>query len=70
MSQPLWLVDAGRSLPIDNINQLPRIPNKIHMQLSLLIKDELGFRVEGARALGLIRIIYVEFASRQIVGGR
>ncbi len=63
MSQPMCLVDAGRSLPIDNINQLPRVPNKIHMQLALLIKHELGFRVEGARALGFIRIIYVEFAS-------
>jgi len=69
MSQPMCLVDAGRSL--QSIHQpTSKVPNKIHMQLALLIKHELGFRVEGARALGFIRIIYVEFAGRQIVGGR
>ena len=58
------LVDAGCSFPIDNVNQLPRVPNEIPLQLPLLIDHELGFRVQQARALGLIRVIQVEFSSR------
>jgi hypothetical protein len=33
------LVNAGRSLPIENVNQVPRVPDKIHLQLSLLISS-------------------------------
>jgi len=64
------LVNAGRSLPIENVNQIPGVPNEIHLQLSLLIDHELGCRVQHARALALVRIIHVEFASRQVVVGR
>src|ERR1700686_4353845 len=64
------LVNAGRSLPIENVNQIPGVPNEIHLQLSLLIDHELGCRVQHARALALVRIIQVEFASRQVVVGR
>src|ERR1700675_863107 len=60
-------VNAGRPLPIENINQVIGIPNEIHLQLSLLIDHEFGCRVQLARALALVRIIQVEFASRQVV---
>ena len=70
MSKLPRLVDAGSSLPIDNVNQLPGKPNEIVLQLTLLIDRELRFRVEGARALGLIPVVYVEFTRGQIVGGR
>src|SRR5216683_185258 len=64
------LVNAGRSLPIDNANQVPRVPNEIHLQLSLLIDDELGCRVQDARALALVRVVHIEFAGRQVISGR
>jgi hypothetical protein len=58
------LVDAGCSLPIDNVNQLPRIPDEIPLQLPVLIDHELSFRVQEARALTLIGVIQVEFSNR------
>src|SRR6266446_3239581 len=64
------LVDAGRSLPIDNVNQVPRVPNKIHLQVAVLIDHELGCRVQDARALAFVRVVQIKFSSRQIVGGR
>src|ERR1700675_4426107 len=64
------LVNGGRSLPIDDVNQLPRIPNEIHLQLPLLIDLELGGRVQHARALAFVRVVQIEFASRQVVGRR
>src|ERR1700674_4622470 len=70
MSQLPRSVDAGSSLPIDNANELPGEPHKIVLQLPLLIDRELGFRVEGARALGFILVVNVEFTDRQIVGSR
>src|ERR1700730_19218316 len=70
MSQPRHLINAGRSLPIENVNQLPRIPNEIHLQLPLLIDHELCFRVKDARTLALVRIIQVEFTGGQVVSGR
>jgi hypothetical protein len=41
----LRLVNAWRSLPIDNVDQVPRIPDEIHLQLSLLIDHRLDCRV-------------------------
>src|ERR1700674_4288922 len=70
MSQLPRSVDAGSSLPIDNANELPGEPHKIVLQLPLLIDRELGFRVEGAHALGFILVVNVEFTGRQIVGSR
>src|SRR6266446_6493188 len=70
MPQAPHLVNAGRSLPIDNVNQVPRVPNEIHLQLPLLIDHELGCRIQDARAFALVRVVQVEFASRQVVGGR
>ena len=70
MPQTTHLVNAGRSLPIDNVNQVPRIPNEIHLQLALPIDHDLGCRVQDARALALVRVVYVELASGQVVGGR
>src|ERR1700730_16241258 len=64
------LVNAGRSLPIDNASQVPRIPDEIHLQLSLLIDHKLGRRVQDTRALALVRVVQVELASRQVIGGR
>jgi outer membrane receptor protein involved in Fe transport len=58
-SQPRHLINAGRSLPIENVNQLPRVPNEIYLQLSLLIDLELRFGVEHARALALVRIVQI-----------
>ena len=60
MPQTTHLVNAGRSLPIDNVNQVPRIPNEIHLQLALLIDHDLGCRVQDARALALVRVVQVE----------
>jgi hypothetical protein len=56
-------VNTGRSLPIENVNQLPRVPDKIHLQLSLLINRQLGCRVQDTRALALIGVVHIEFAS-------
>src|SRR5216684_3041961 len=70
MPQAPHLVNAGRSLPIDNVNQVPRVPNEIHLQLPLLVDHELGCRVQDARALALVGVVQVELASRQVVGGR
>ena len=53
------LINSGRSLPIENVNQLPRVPNEIYLQLPLLIDLELGCRVEHARALALVRVIQI-----------
>src|SRR5438445_5540315 len=64
------LVDAGRSLPIDNVNQVPRVPNNVPLQVAVLIDHELGCRVQDARALAFVRVVQVKFSSRQIVGGR
>jgi hypothetical protein len=56
-------VNTGRSLPIENVNQLPSVPDKIHLQLSLLINRQLGCRVQDTRALALIDVVHTEFAS-------
>jgi hypothetical protein len=69
-TRPAESVDARRSLPIENVNEFPWESNEIHLQLSLLIHRDLGCRVKDAGALSLIRIVQVEFASRQVVGGR
>jgi hypothetical protein len=59
----LQSVDAGSSLPIDNVNKLPGKSNKVVLQLPLLIDGELCFGVEAARALGFILVINVEFTG-------
>jgi hypothetical protein len=59
MSRPRHLINAGRSLPIDNVNQLPRVANEIYLQLPLLIDLELGCGVEHARALTLVRVVQI-----------
>ena len=56
-SQPLRLVNPGRSLPIDKVNQLPWVPNEIDLQLPLLIDGELGCGVQDTRAFALVRVI-------------
>ena len=43
--EPPHLVNAGRPLPIENVNHVPRISNEVHLQLSLFIDDELRCRV-------------------------
>src|ERR1700722_7640294 len=63
-------VNARGSFPIYDVNELPVKPNKVVLQLSLLIDRELGFRVERARAFGLILVVNVEFPGRQIVRSR
>ena|ERR1700680_298933 len=70
LSQEAHLVNARRSLPIDNVNQVPRVPNEIHLQVAVLIDHELGCRVQDARALAPVRVVQVEFAGRQVGGGR
>ena len=59
MSQPRHLINAGRSLPIENVNQLPRVPNEIYLQFPLLIDFELGCGVEHPRALALVRVVQI-----------
>jgi len=63
MPKALNLVNARRPLPIDNANQVPRVPNEIHLQLPLLIDHKFGCRVQDTRALALVRVVQVEFAS-------
>jgi hypothetical protein len=58
-SQPRHLINAGRSLPIENVNHLPRVPNEIYLQLPLLIDLELGCGVEHTRALALVRVVQI-----------
>src|SRR6202795_3949024 len=70
MPRAKHLVNAGCSLPIENVNQVKRVPNEVYLQLSLLIDDELGCRVQDARALALVRVVQVELASRQVISGR
>ena len=59
MSQSRQLINAGCSFPIENVNQLPRVPNEIYLQLPLLIDLELGCGVEHARALALVRVVQI-----------
>src|SRR5260370_7025722 len=70
MTRAKHLVNAGCSLPIENVNQVKRVPNEIYLQLSLLIDDELGCRVQDSRALALVPVVQVELASRQVISGR
>src|SRR6516225_111057 len=66
--QDTTLVDAGRSWPIDDINQLPGVLIEIKLQLPFLINDELGCRKQNARVLALVGRVQVEFARRQVEG--
>ena len=59
-------VDAGRSCPIENVNQIPRVLVQIPLQLALRVEDELGRWIEDACALALILVVEVEYAGRQI----
>ena len=59
MSQRRHLINAGRSPPIENVNQLPRVSNEVYLQLPLLIDFELGCGVEHARALALVRVVQI-----------
>src|ERR1700704_2986204 len=61
-------VNAGRSLPIENVDQFPRVADEIDLQLSLLIHPKPGRRVQNAPALTLVCVVQVELASRQVVG--
>ena len=62
------LVCVGCLFPVDDVNQLPGIADKIPLQLALLIDHQLSFRIQDAGALRLIRVIQVEFSDCQVVG--
>src|SRR5579862_2000829 len=59
----------GASLvPVDNVGELPGILVELKLKLAILVDDQLRSWVENARALVLVRIVQVEFASGQVVG--
>jgi hypothetical protein len=51
------LVDAGRSWPIDDINELPGVLSQVPLQLALFIKDQLRRGIEGPCALALVLVV-------------
>ena len=68
-SSAVLLRGAGL-VPIDDVDQLPVILSELKLELALFVDDQLGSRVENARALLLVRIVQVEFAGGQVVGSR
>jgi hypothetical protein len=64
------LVDAGRSLPVENIHQFPGILIEVNLQLPLLIDHELCGRIQDTRALVFVLVIQVDFTGRQVEGLR
>src|SRR5579864_29288 len=66
----LLLVHAWGSLPVDDADELPRAADQVHLQLSVLVQDELRGGIENACAFGFIFIVQIDLASGEIVGFR
>jgi hypothetical protein len=69
-SKNTGLVDAGRALPIDNVNQLPWILIEVQLQLALFIDNQLRQWVEKPCTLALILIVKLQYAGGKIEGHR
>jgi hypothetical protein len=68
--QLVALVDAGRSSPIQDVRESPRILTQVQLQLTLAIHDQLCRGVEASRALALVLIVEFQDACGQIEGLR
>ncbi len=64
------LVHAWGSLPVDDADELPRAADQVHLQLPVLIQNELGGGIENACAFGFVLIVQIDFAGGEIVGFR
>src|SRR5271156_2495244 len=64
------LVDSGRSSPIEDVREPPRILRQVQLQLALLIKDQLRLGIESPHALALVLVVEFEHAGGQIEGLR
>src|SRR5215472_2095331 len=63
------LVHAGRALPVEHVDQLPRILVEFELHLSLIVERQLRQRKQDAGALALVLIVEVKFACREVEGG-
>jgi len=59
---------AGGLPGIENVDQRPGNAGQIVVKLSLLIDHELACRIEESRALGVVGVVQVELANREVKG--
>jgi len=60
---------SRRKLPrIEDVDQRPGSAGQIVVKLSLLIDHELACRIQESCALGVVGVIQVELANRQVEG--
>jgi hypothetical protein len=62
------LVDAGCACPIEHIYQFPGILSKFNFKLTFLVNGKLARRIQYARALFLVTVVYVELSAGKIKG--
>jgi len=62
------LIDAGSALPVDDVDQFPRILIELELNLALFIHGELASGIENASALALVCIVDIEFPSGEVEG--
>jgi hypothetical protein len=61
------LVDAGRSFPIENVNEFPRVLIQIPLQFALFVEHELRQGMQNANALGLVLVVNFDDSGGKIV---
>ena len=64
------LVDAGRALPVEHVNQLPGVLVKFDLELSFFVNRKLGQGKQHAGALFLVLFIQVKLTCRKVKGNR
>jgi hypothetical protein len=55
-------------VPVNDVDQIPVILSELKLELAVFVDDQLGSRVENARALVLVGIVQIEFTGGQVVG--
>jgi hypothetical protein len=64
------LVDAGRTLPVNDVDEFPGILIELELELALLVDGELASGIQDAGALALVGIVDVELAGGEVEGLR
>src|SRR5580698_11648344 len=64
------LVDAGGALPVDDVDQFPRILIELELNLTLFVHGELASGIEDAGAFALVGVVDVELAGGEVKGLR
>src|SRR5215469_11165165 len=62
------LVDAGRALPVEHVDQLPRVLVQLDLKLALLVDRKLGQGKQHAGALFLVLVVKVKLTRCQVEG--